>query len=183
MSRLGRRAYVVIGSLALLLVTSFALTACGSEEGLEVEEGVPVELGPLEYNVLFTRFLNPDDTEDRAYLIGQPGLAADEHYLGVFLQVENHGDEPSPLPTQLTIVNTEDEELHSLPSTSEYALELGSEVAPDEEVPAPDSTAATGPIQGALVLFLIPDAAAELQPIHLVIPGGEEGDAEVQLDL
>ena len=38
----------------------------------DVVEGEPLELGDLQYNVQLTRFLNPDDTEDAEYLVGQP---------------------------------------------------------------------------------------------------------------
>ncbi len=183
MLRLGRRAYMLIGSLALVVAASLAMTACGTEESLEVDEGIPVELGELEYNVLFSRLLNPADVEDRDYLVGQPEPEAGEQYLGVFLLIENHGDESAPLPSELTIINTDELEFESLPSTSQYALQLGSDVPPHGQVPVADSTAASGPIQGSVVLFLLPDAAAENRPINLIIPGGEEGDAEVQLDL
>ena len=45
------------------------LSACGySSDSKEVVEGEPVKLGELQYNVIFSRFLNPNDTEDAAYL-------------------------------------------------------------------------------------------------------------------
>ncbi len=52
------------------------LSACGEEEESEVVEGEPIEVAGLEYNVQITRFLNPDDTEDAEYLVGQPPAAA-----------------------------------------------------------------------------------------------------------
>lgn len=51
-------------SIALVLVVSLAIAACGEEETHEVVEGEPLELGELSYNVQLTRFLNPDDPED-----------------------------------------------------------------------------------------------------------------------
>jgi hypothetical protein len=169
--------------ILLALVALLALSACGSDEGLDVDEGVPVELGPLEYNVLYTRFLNPADVEDSGYLVGQPDPGADAKYLGVFLLVTNHADEPVSLPSELTIVNTDHKELPSLDSASDFALPLGSDVPAHQQVPVRDSTAAAGPTQGSLVVFLVSDAYAENRPINLIIPGGEEGDAEVKLDL
>ena len=57
------------------LVLAFALVGvagCGGEEELhEAEEGVPIGVGDLEFNVQFTRFLNPTDAEDSEYLPGQ----------------------------------------------------------------------------------------------------------------
>ena len=62
--------------LAALALAVLALGACaaalrrGGES--EVAEGEPIEVAGLGYNVQITRFLNPDDTEDAEYLVGQP---------------------------------------------------------------------------------------------------------------
>ena len=47
---------------------------------------------------------------------------------------------------------------------------------------AKSSASGQGPIQGSLVLFLIPDDASENRPLELVIPG-DGGPATVELDL
>lgn len=85
--------------LAGLLAVGLIATGCGEEEEeLDVEEGVPVELGELRYNVQITRFLNPHDAEDRAYLRGEREAPANEEYLAVFMTVENEGDSAAKLP-------------------------------------------------------------------------------------
>ena len=45
-----------------------------------------------------------------------------------------------------------------------------------------DSTPQQGPIEGSLVLFLLPDSASENRPLTLEVEG-PEGPAEVTLDL
>ena len=45
-----------LGLAALLLVAALLVVGCGEEEGLDVAEGEPVELGELLYNVQLTRF-------------------------------------------------------------------------------------------------------------------------------
>ena len=156
---------------------------CGaSDEGLEVEEGVPVELGELQYTVLFSRFLNPDDVEDREYLLGQPAPTPDQLYLGVFVQILNKNKEESEaIPADWVVTDTEHNEYRPLPSESSYALRLGAAVGPEDQVPALDSTPNVGPIAGSLVLFSIPDSATENRPLELTIPG-EGGPATVELD-
>ena len=52
-------------------------------------------LGNLEYNIQISRFLNPSDQEDKAYLKGAPPLPRGSYYLGIFLQVHNHGSKPA----------------------------------------------------------------------------------------
>ncbi|HEU4980337.1 MAG TPA: hypothetical protein VFT14_03905 [Solirubrobacterales bacterium] len=70
------------GALALVLALALVgVAGCGGEEeSHEAEEGVPIELGELEFNVQLSRFLNPSDAQDSEYLAGQqvPPPAAEE---------------------------------------------------------------------------------------------------------
>jgi hypothetical protein len=173
----------------LLLAAAVAATAllaagCGaSNDSKDVSEGEPVQLGDISYNVIFSRYLNPNDPEDMAYLVGQPPLGKDDLYLGIFLQVQNHSkDSKATLPDKLTIRDTEGNEYGSVPSKSLFALDLGGSIAPEDTVPIPDSTAQTGPIAGSLVLFKIPTSATETRPLTMSIPG-QDGPAEIELDL
>jgi hypothetical protein len=172
-------------SLALAgLAFCLALASCGLEESkTDIREGEPVELGDLQYNVLFARYLNPDDVEDREYLIGQPAPQPDQLYLGVFVQVLNKSKESGQtIPPDWTLVDSEDKEYFPLPSESPYALRLGGRVGPEDQVPALDSTPEVGPIEGSMVLFVITDETTEYRPLELEIPG-EDGPAIVELDI
>lgn len=177
-----RRPIAALLATMLLVVAALALGACGEEDKTEIVEGEPVELGELSYNVLFSRFLNPNDVEDADYLVGQPPPDPDSLYLGVFLQVENHGEDPQLLPGSLIVTDTEDQEFETIESESLYALPLGVEIAGDTEFPVSDSTAAAGPIAGSMLLFEVPDEAADNRPLKLIIPG-DDGPAEVELDI
>jgi hypothetical protein len=168
---------------AVLLVAVALLAACGEEEDLDVEEGEPVELGDLRYNVQLTRILNPNDPEDEAYLRGQPDARPDQEYLGVFMTVDNEGDETTELPDEMAIRDTRDNTYEPVESDSEFALELGAPVAAGDEVPAPDTPAASGPISGAMVLFLVERAVTENRPIELEIPSQTGADGRVELDI
>ena len=70
-----------------------------------------------------------------------------------------------------------------IPSESLYAFPFGGEVESQEQIPVLDSTPQQGPIEGSLVLFLLPAAASENRPLTLHIPGPDGEDAEVKLDL
>jgi hypothetical protein len=172
-------------ALVALLLLAVGVSACGYEShSKEVEEGAPVELGELKYNVTFSRYLNPNDNEDEAFLVGQPEAPKGESYFGVFFEVQNESDEPQVLPSTLTITDIDDNEWEALPSESVYALEFDGEVESEEQIPKLDTTAQLGAIEGSLALFLLPESASENRPLTLHIPGseGEEG-AEVTLDL
>jgi hypothetical protein len=172
----------LLAALAFGLV-AVAVSACGySSDSKSVVEGEPVKLGKLQYNVIFSRYLNPADTEDSAYLVGQPPPPSNGSYFGVFLQVQNGAKTPQPLPQSLTITDAGNQTFDALPSKSLYALHLGTNVDAEDQLPALDSTPQQGPIEGSLVLFQLPDTASDNRPLTLHIPG-QDGPAEVKLDL
>lgn len=175
--------------LPLLAVLALAgltvgVSACGYESHeKEVVEGEPVELGELAFNVTFSRYLNPADNEDSAYLVGQEPPPEGSTYFGIFFQVQNESDEPQTLPATLKITDADHNEFEVLPSESLYALELGGEVEAQEQVPVLDSTADLGAIEGALAVFLLPDEASDARPLTLHIHGADGENGEVTLDL
>ena len=58
----------------MLVLLAIGVSACGSGNPREVEEGEVVKVGKLKYTVIFSRYLNENDNED----VGLPeGPAAD----------------------------------------------------------------------------------------------------------
>ena len=180
-----RRTRLVLPLLAALLLGMVALTvsACGySSDSKDVVEGEVVKLGELKYQVIFSRFLNRNDNEDAAYLVGQPPPPNGSNYFGVFLEVQNKSEETQKLAESFTIKDADEQTYDAIPSESLYAFPFGGEVESQEPIPAPDSTPQQGPIEGSLVLFELPASASENRPLTLFI-AGPEGPAEVTLDL
>jgi hypothetical protein len=178
-----RRRLLPLACLVLALAATVALAACGEEEELEVVEGEALELGDLSYIVQLTRPLNLDDREDADYLVGQREPGADQQYLGVFLRIENEGDSAAAIPEEFEIRDTRDRSYAPVESESPHALELGGTIEPEGVVPVPDTTAAYGPIRGAMILFLIDRASAEDRPIELEVPGEAGETGLVELDI
>jgi len=179
------RRRITLSLLTALALTgaAFALTACGySSDSKEVPEGEPVKLGELKYNVVFSRFLNPKDNEDSAYLVGQPEPPEGHSYFGVFLEVQNKSEETQTLADSLTITDSGDETFDAIPSESLYAFPFGGKVESQEQIPILDTTPEQGPIEGSLVLFELPASASENRPLTLSIPG-PDGPGTVTLDL
>jgi hypothetical protein len=172
-------------ALAGVLIVGLVLAGCGDhpDSDLSVGEGQHLKLGDLVYNVQISRPLNPTDPEDKAYLAGQPAPPNDKLYLGVFMQVQNDGDTPQELPAEMTVVDTAGGRFEPLPSQSLFALDLGGTVPGDRQAPDLESTAASGPIQGAMVLFLIDEGAIELRPLTLEVPSPDGEVGEVELDV
>ena len=182
MGRGARR--LLIAALALTALTPFAVGCGGDEEGTHVVEGEPLALGELHVNVQLTRFLNPEDTEDGEYLEGLPLPPPGENYLAVFMEIENEGDDTLTLPTAdgIEIEDTTGVVFPPVESDTVFALDLGGEVPGNKTVPAEDTAAAAGPVQGAIVLFLITRAGEENRPLEMHLDAnGEEGTVELDL--
>jgi len=180
-----RRPLLPLLALLALFLLAVGVAACGYESNSkEVVEGEPVELGELKYNVTFSRYLNPSDNEDEAYLVGQPEAPKGESYFGVFFEVQNESDEPQVLPSTLKITDIDENEFEVMESESIFALPFNGEVEAEEQIPRLDTPAQFGPIEGSLAIFLLPESASENRPLTLHIPGeGDEEGAEVTLDL
>jgi hypothetical protein len=170
---------------ALLAVSALALplAACGDDETeTDVPEGEPLELGDMAYDVQISRFLNPDAPDDAEYLEGAPPLQAGEQYFGVFMEITNEGEEANVVPTPFKIVDTRGNVFVQEELDNPFALEAGAPIEPDETVPGPETPAANGPIEGALVLFALEETAVEDRPLKLEVPG-PDGVGEIELDL
>jgi hypothetical protein len=176
------------GALALVLLCALAVlgvAGCGNDLGKEADEGVPIKLGDLEFNVQETRFLNPAQSDDKEYLEGQQlPTPAGKSYLGVFLTIKNTGDNPVRAPTdaEMSVVDTTGVAYQAIPSHTDFAAPLGSTLASGADIPAPGTAAANGPTQGSLVLFLVDEGVSENRPLKLEIDTqGETG--EITLDI
>jgi len=182
MQRLRKSVPPLLATLALAaLATSFS--ACGySSDSRDVVEGEVVKLGDLKYQVVFSRFLNANDNEDSAYLVGQPAPSSGTSYFGVFLEVQNKSEETQTLAKTASIEDVDHQTFEAIPSESLYAFPFGAEVESQEPIPAPDSTPQQGPIEGSMVLFELPEEASQNRPLTLTIPG-PDGPAKVTLDL
>lgn len=181
-----RRTRFVLPLLAALAlaVLSTTVTACGwSSDSKDVVEGEVVELGGLKYQVIFSRFLNPNDNEDAAYLVGRPAPEKGSTYFGVFVEVQNKSEETRKLADSFTVTDVDDQRFEAIPTESLYVFPAGGKVESQEPIPAPDSTPQQGSIEGSLVLFELPSSASENRPLtlHIDTPQGESGN--VTLDL
>ena len=184
MARLPRKPLLPLLAAILLIAIVGGVSACGySSDGVtEVDEGQTVTLGELDYTVVFSRFLNPNDTEDSAFLVGQPPPKNGSTYFGVFIEVQNKSEDTQTLADGLTITDADDQTYDALESESLYAFPFGGEIESQEPIPTPDSTPQQGSIEGSVVLFDLPTTASVNRPLTLEIPG-PGGPAEVKLDL
>jgi hypothetical protein len=167
----------------MLVLLAIGVSACGSGNPREVEEGEVITVGKLEYTVEFSRYLNENDAEDVAYLKGQKPVQDDHNYFGVFLQVFNPNHSSFNVVNELTITDTSGQRFKALPSESEYAFPFGSILTEQEPIPANDSSAQSGPIRGSVAIFELPEEVSANRPLLLHIPGSPGDNGTVKLDL
>jgi len=183
----------MLRKLVLLVFVAAFVAGCGNKESVITQaetEGVYVDVGGLTYQVQMSRFLNPGDIEDRQYLTGLPEgipkeLPGDEIWFGVWMRVKNYSDESLTPTDTFTIVDTEGDEFRPVPldaRTNPFVYEP-IPLHHAHVLPTPDSAAASGPIQGSLILFRLKTATLQNRPLKLEIEQGADQTAEIDLDL
>jgi hypothetical protein len=195
MQRLPRK--ILLALLAALAM--LALGACGeshtrvttgSYAGGSGKNAPYLNVGPLVYEVQLSRQLNPYDTEDASYLLGltpaQRQLNPGEEWFAVFMQVYNESSLPHSAATDYTITDTQENTYYplTLGPANLFAYRAGA-VPPKGQIPAPDTVAADGPTQGALLLFKIKVLSLNNRPLTLKIvdPGDPAQTASAELDV
>jgi hypothetical protein len=178
-----RRLAMPLLAALMLAVLALGVSACGSSDSSEVEEGETLKVGGLEYTVVFSRFLNPNDNEDAAYLKGLEPAKNEHNYFGVFLQVKNPTHETISLVNEVWMTDAVHNKYKPTENESEYAFPLGEPVTENESIPLYDSTAQSGVIEGSVVIFEVPEEVSADRPLLLHIPGPDKEPGIVKLDL
>jgi hypothetical protein len=184
---------------ALAALATLALGACGESDtrvttgtyaGESGKNAPYLNVGPLIYEVQLSRQLNPYDTEDASYLQGltpaQRKLAPGEEWFAVFIQVYNHSNTPLPVARALTISDTQGNTYYPVipDATNPFAYRAGA-IPANNRIPPLDTVAASGPTQGALLLYKIKLISLENRPLTLKIvdPTAPTQTASAELDV
>ncbi len=199
-SRVRVRPLARLALFGLLLVLALALSACSDNSHTRVTTGTYagesgqnapyLNVGPLIYEVQLSRELNPYDTEDASYLAdltpAQAKLEPGEEWFAVFLQVYNETSKPHPAAANISISDTQENLYTPIvpPLANEFAYRAGL-VPPKGRIPALDTVAASGPTQGAVLLFKIKVVSLDNRPIEIKIvdPANPTQTASAELDV
>jgi hypothetical protein len=180
------RVFAVVAAVAAL-----ALAGCGEKTDtvrFAETEGIYVDVGNLVYQVQISRYLNPADREDREYLVGIPPNEAqptgDEIWFGVWMRVKNYSNETLQPTRNFVINDTEGNKYYpvNLPKSNPFAYNPGP-LGADQVYPLPDTAAASGPIQGSLILFKLKTESTSNRPLVLHIQQPGQDEATIDLDL
>jgi hypothetical protein len=181
----------LVRSAAILSVAAAALAGCGNKEAVVTKahtEGIYLDVGPLDYQVQISRYINPAQVPDNAYVLGLQSVTPPqkgETWFGVFLRVQNQTDQAHPIATQFKIADTLGNEFQpvSIDAKQNPIAYAPFNLQPNDTYPRPDSVAATDSAQGSLLLFKLPYANLQNRPLELHITSPEGGEGIVDLDL
>jgi len=178
-------------ALLLLALTAGLLAGCGNK--LEVRtvgqtEGLYIDVGELKYQVQMSRILNPNDTEDRAYLAGLPGGTAqptgDEAWFGVWMRVENtNSDKTLPAAREFSITDTQGHVFTPVPLQNNPFAYAPSTLGPKTVSPSANTVAGQGVQQGSLILFKLTTESIANRPLEFKIKSPSNADEVGVVDL
>ena len=182
-------------ALALLLLAVLAvLSGCeNTRENNAGREGLPAEIGHLEYNVFISRQLNLQDVEDRGYYDGpeaRPGLrstsASSSRRATRTLRSTRRTGSPPATSRSRTRRATSSRPV-ALGKDNDFAYKARP-LKQNACIPKEGTLASSAPTGGSLLLFELPLEALENRPLNLIItspPIGPEQEREtgrVELD-
>ena len=176
---------------AALLCALFA-AGCGNKQEtvtLGETEGIYIDIDDLKYQVQISRYMNPNDIEDRSYLAGLPASTSqpggDETWFGVFIRVQNTTDETIAPANDFMIVDTQDKKYRPIPldtNINPFAYKP-EPIPPKGLIPVPDSVASEGTIQGSLLLFKVKTESLQNRPLEFRFKRGSGTEGVVDLDV
>jgi hypothetical protein len=178
--------------LVLCLLAAAALAALsGCANKMEVRtlgqtEGLYIDVGELKYQVQMSRILNPGDTEDRTYLQGLPQgdeATPEQAWFAIFLRVQNVTSKQHPAARDFEIVDTQDNSFKPVALENNPFAYQPATLAPKAIIPAPDSIAGEGVIQGSLLLFKVDIADLQNRPLEFRISNSDRPDEVGVFDL
>jgi len=183
-----RRLLVISAAIFCALVAS----GCGNKEEIVTSahtEGIYLDIDHLKYQVQISRYMNPNDVEDKSYLIGLPQSTAqptgEETWFGVFMRVQNTTDDPHTPSSDFTIVDTQENVYRPVPLDTKinpFAYKADP-IAGGGLLPEPDSAASENTIQGSLLLFKVKTDSLQNRPLELRFTGSDGTEGVVDLDV
>jgi hypothetical protein len=185
------RRLVLLTAVALL---ALPLAACGNKESeitFGATEGTYLNVGDLTYQVQISRQLNPNDAEDKGYLVAVPAderqLAPDEAWFAVFVIAFNEGKKDAQSASGFQISDTEGNLYSPLTIGSDNVFAWRGGIVPAHgQLPAKDTAASNNPsVNGSMLLFKVKNDAFNNRPLVLTITGlsGKPIKASVDLDV
>jgi len=183
-----RRLVVISAALACALPAA----ACGNKAETVTQgdtEGIYLDVDHLKYQVQISRYMNPADVEDKAYLIGLPSSTSqtggDETWFGVFIRVQNTTDETIAPANNFVIVDTQENVYRPVPldtNVNPFAYKPDP-IPPKGLIPEPDSVASESTIQGSLLLFKLKTESLQNRPLEFRFKRGSGTTGVVDLDV
>jgi hypothetical protein len=162
--------------LLALAASALVLAGCGDKDTdrkVALTEGIYLDVGDLKYQVQLSRIINPQDEEDHNYLEGLPAGTVppkgDEAWFGVWMRVQNTTDARTlNAADEFEIVDTQEHRFTPIAVKNPFSYQAYP-LKPQAVLPAPNSAAGEGVIQGSLILFKVTTESLANRPLEFKI--------------
>jgi hypothetical protein len=178
--------------ISAAVVCALFAAGCGNKQEtvtLGETEGIYLDVDHLKYQVQISRYMNPNDIEDKSYLTGLPSSTAqpggEETWFGVFIRVQNTTDETIAPANDFVIEDTQDNIYRPIPldtNVNPFAYKPDP-IPPKGLIPEPDSVASETTIQGSLLLFKVKIESLQNRPLEFRFKRGSGTTGVVDLDV
>jgi hypothetical protein len=175
--------------ISAALLCAVAAAGCGNKHATVTvadTEGIYLDLDELKYQVQISRYMNPNDVEDSAYLSGLPESTpqptGEETWFGVFIRVQNSTDETITPADDFEIIDTQEKVYRPVPIDNPFAYKP-EPIGPKSLIPLPDSAASESTVQGSLLLFKVTNESLQNRPLEFRIRGNDGTEGVVDLDV
>jgi hypothetical protein len=171
-----------------VLACALSVSGCFNKHEVTVAEteGIYLDVDELKYQVQISRYMNPNDVEDSAYLAGLPESTAEptgeETWFGVFMRVQNPTEETITPASDFEIIDTQENVFRPVPLDNPFAYKADP-IGPKSLIPRPDSVASTTTVQGSLLLFKVKTESLQNRPLEFRFRGQEGTEGVVDLDV
>ena len=178
--------------ISAALVCALFAAGCGNKQEtvtLGETEGIYLDIDDLKYQIQISRYMNPNDVEDRSYLKGLPGdsteTGEDETWFGVFIRVQNTTDETITPANDFVIEDTQENLYRPVPidtNVNPFAYKP-EPIPPKGLIPEIGSVASESTIQGSLLLFKVKTESLQNRPLEFRFKRGSGTTGIVDLDV
>jgi hypothetical protein len=174
---------------AALLAGLAVVSGCGENPRPDnaSREGLPEEVGHIEYNVYITRELNLRDIEDKGYFTEGEEAPPGHALYGVFLEACNlakEGGEEIETAGEFVIEDTQGNKFEPLPLAEDNIFAYKPEALGGQDcIPEEGTLARSSPTNGSLLVFELPLETLENRPLQLIITAPDSDEGRVELDI
>lgn len=187
-TRVARHRRFGLATSTCVAIATIWISGCGAPPDQNAQAGTTVTQDGVAYSVQYSRELNPEAPDDRAFLGGPArgkGLdRAGTTLLGVFLQARDDASGPRRAVAAPRLVTAFGQTFSplQLPATDPFVYRAR-RLEPGRQIPGPDTVAGESPEDGLVLVYRVPTGVFLSDRPFALRFGSDDRAASVQLDV